>query len=312
MANQNFIDGTEDGAESYLYFAVPPQSDSTATFRGQYLRLENYYSHTDPVSGVTTSEDYHVPSTVQTSGLKGINISATGYLLVNTAGEMHETFGGALTETITSGNAIVVSGGDWELVSERGDISFRTTDTAYYDSAHASYVSGIPHRITLKATDCDMYFTARDGTAKYSDERDKKTSTTDTVGLVCGFELAAQTGEYNKSNSGFALSINPLGDYVAQTTAFKFSGISLKYVTSANSITVFGIKAQLIATKLGLVAAKRMLVYNKINYWQIYNEEILATSNFAQIHLQGLDQQKKLARVEKTALKASFKQVLMM
>ncbi len=282
-----------DKTSRHIYFGVPLSSDTAKDgFSGQYLRLEEY---------VGPQEDPHLPTSLSKDELKGIAISSTGCFLMNVAVGVHETYGKALTEAISGkDHTITIEKDDWTLVAEKGEISIETTNT------------GAVGKMSFVSTDSDIVFTALNGKASTSDRFDVKTSTSNTVTFIVGFEYSAVAGMVIKQNVGFVMNINVARELQVKLSDIKVEAFPFKFGVSSFSIGIWAQKFQLIAAKFGIIDAKKMIVYNKINQFQIYNEIAKDESSLIKNDITLTNMTQKLAAAETVAADCSMWQLLKM
>jgi hypothetical protein len=281
-----------DENSAHIYFAVP-LSGSSDPFSGQYLRLETY---------VGVSEQPHLPASLPpATDLVGIAISSTGYFLVNVLVGLTETFGKALTEAVSGADhTITIEKGDWTLIAKEGEIKIEATNT------------GTPSTMSFISTGSDVHFKALSGKSSTSDKYDIKESTTNTVTFILGFEYSNVTGALTKENVGFVMNINVVGDLSVKAFEIKAEIIALKYTMSSNNFYLATLKFQLISWKFGIIDSKTMIIYNKINGWQIYLEMMKNETAAFNEATKGLDMKTKIATMKLNVADAGIMQLIKM
>jgi hypothetical protein len=260
-------------------------------FSGQFLRLEEY---------IGSQEDPHLPDSLPKTDIKGIAISATGYFLLS-AKRIYETYGKALTETVTNGNhTVTIEKGDWTLVASNGKIEIETAN------------KGAPGTIKLKSTDSDIVFKALNGKSGKSDRFDVSVSKSNTVTFIAGYEFSKVTGQLKKDNTGFLMKMNLMGEFNFKVMDNKAEAITFKYGYTSFSLQIGSLKCQVINFKLGMTDAKKMVLYNKIIWTQISlkiaEEKQALINNDTSL----TDMKMKIAAAEKIAAKCSFQQLIRM
>jgi hypothetical protein len=220
---------------------------------------------------------------------------------VNAKVGAYETYGKAVTEAISgASHTITIEKGDWTLIAEKGEISIETTN------------EGAVGTMKFESTDTDIVFKALNGKASTSDSIDIKESTTNAVTFVAGFEYSSVAGLVIKTYVGFVMNININGDLTIKVMDVKGEAFPFKFGYSANSFGLYAFKGQLIGLKVGVIDSKTMIIYNKINTWQIYNEMAKDESRVIKDDLTMTDMDDKLALAEQVASECSMWQLIWM
>ncbi|POF33771.1 hypothetical protein [Roseibium marinum] len=283
---------SSDWTSKHIYIAVPRNGGSDP-FSGQYLRLEEY---------VGGDEDSHLPNGVATSGLTGISISSTGHFLLKSGLGVYETFAKGLRETVSgAGHTITIDKGDWKLVADNGSVTITTGNTGV----------GVG-TMKFKSTGSDIEIKALKGMYYSSDKRDIKTSESDSVKFIAGYEYSGVLGHTRKINSGFAMSINVIGDLYIKTSDVKFTGIALKMTAFSHSFVVASIKGVIVNFKIGVIMGKKMIVYNKLTAWQVYFEMAKDEKKAFQVDAELNGMETAVAHAESAAMNVSMWQLIKM
>ena len=229
--------------------------------------------------------------------IEGIALSATGMYLNSVEADMLQTYGKALTEKVTGGDhTITISKGDWKVICENGSVTLQNK-----------------HEIELISNNAHMWFKAPKGTSRTSDARDVRSSTQNQTTAIAGYEYSGISGMATKDNRGFSLSINVAGEFIAKSGEFKTTGLSLKMTAFSFGFGLGSIKFQLIAKKYAIIDGKKVIVYNKITPWQIYNELLKKENSLVKKEFEKtIDKSTYAATLERQAANISFYNFLKM